>query len=80
MEHNSGEAYNFQYLMRLYDGDSRDFSRAQKYELDKIIDRLDECVDADETHYKRLFHIVPVLYTMAFIIGSCSYIYILISP
>lgn len=80
MEHNMGEAYNFQYLMRLYDSMDTRMNRVQQYELDKIIDTIDDCMNADDTHYKRLFHIVPVLYTIAFVLGSCSYIYMLISP
>ncbi len=65
--------YNFQYLLDLYHDDNANKSIEHSYELNKIINRVDHVVDeSDDT---ALFHIVPVLYSMAFFVGTLIMIY-----
>lgn len=61
--------YNFKYIKDLCDN-SRD---KNSYEMSKLIESIDDKVTDREC--KRLFHIVPILYSVTIVCGSCVFLY-----
>ena len=60
--------YNIQFLTNLYN-DTDDNS----YEKLKIIDELDSKIS--QKNYKFIFHIVPIMYTLAITTGFTTFLY-----
>ena len=62
--------YNFQYLLDLKDQEDN------TYELDRIIHAVDTRIT--DAKPSMLFHIVPILYSIAIATGTAVYVYALL--
>ena len=58
------QIYNFQYLLDLND---------KTYELKRIVDTIDMHISQAKTPY--IFHLVPILYSVAFTSGLTYFLY-----
>lgn len=66
--------YNFQYLLDLYhDNDKENRSLESSHELYKIMNDVDNAINKTES--SRLFHIVPIFYSVTLIVGTFIMIY-----
>lgn len=74
MEHRLIE-YSFQYIEDIYN-DENDHS----YEKYKIIDKIDNEISQHTIENNSIYHIVPIMYSFAFILGVSTFIYKIYVP
>lgn len=74
MEHKLME-YSFQYVEDIYN-DENDHS----YEKYKLIDKIDNEISQYTIDNNYIYHIVPIMYSFAFILGVSTFIYKIYVP
>ncbi len=70
--------YNFNYIKDLYTkySENRDASISQINEINILMDYIDERIDGAKSN---IFHIVPIVYSSVFLIGSFVFGYKILS-
>lgn len=67
--------YSFQYIEDIY-SDENDHS----YEKYKLIDKIDNEISQQTIENSFIYHIVPIMYSFAFILGVSTFIYKIYVP